>query len=142
MLPSPVSVAEIPFLGEDAAFDHVGLAVASIREAAGSEIETFTDPIQRVTVGFVNLSGARIEMVEPACPESPVAAALEREQRLLHLCFRVRDLEHAIDSARRNGFHCIGRPAPAVAFENRRIAWLFSRTYGLIELLEDGSPRS
>jgi methylmalonyl-CoA/ethylmalonyl-CoA epimerase len=140
MLPSPVSLAG--FLGEDAVFDRVGLAAASIREAADGEIDTFTDPIQQETVGFVNLNGARSQMVKPAYLESPIAAVLERQRLLLHLHFRVGDLEQAIESAKRNGFHCIGEPAPAVAFENRRLACLFSRTYGLIELREDGSHRS
>jgi len=61
---------------------------------------------------------------------------LKKQQSLYHLCFEVKTIEKAIEMARKHGFHCIAAPVPAKAFGSRRIAWLFSRDYGLVELLE------
>lgn len=129
---------ELNLLGDDAVFDHVGLAVHSIEAAlgAGREVDIFSDDIQKVSVAFIQMNGVSIELIEPLGEKTPVALSLKKGQQLVHLCFRVPDIEAAIQKGRENGFHCIARPVPAVAFNNRKIAWLFSRTYGLVEILE------
>ncbi|MEP7338508.1 MAG: VOC family protein [Acidobacteriota bacterium] len=124
------------FFGDDAIFEHIGLAVASIGEAAGDGVESVADETQQVSVAFINLHGIQIELIEPLTETSPISRNLKQGQKLVHLCFRVPLLEAAIATARQHGFHCIAQPVPAKAFDERKIAWLFSRTYGLIELLE------
>jgi methylmalonyl-CoA/ethylmalonyl-CoA epimerase len=126
-----------PF-GDDAVFDHVGLAVPSIAATLGpgGEADIFSDDIQKVSVAFIQMNGLSVELIEPLGEKTPVALSLKKGQQLVHLCFRVPDIEAAIQKGRENGFHCIARPVPAVAFNNRKIAWLFSRIYGLIEILE------
>jgi methylmalonyl-CoA/ethylmalonyl-CoA epimerase len=126
----------IPFLGPDACFDHVGVAVRSIREVAGPGVVPIEDPTQRVRVAFVDLGGLRVELIEPLGARSPIDANLQKGQSLVHLCYRVANLEEALSRLREEGLHRIARPAPAPAFDNRRIAWVFSRTLGLIELVE------
>jgi methylmalonyl-CoA/ethylmalonyl-CoA epimerase len=129
---------ELNLLGNDAVFDHVGLAVHSIEAALGTgrEVDIFSDDIQKVSVAFIQMNGVSVELIEPLGEKTPVALSLKKGQQLVHLCFRVPDIEAAIQKGRENGFHCIARPAPAVAFNDRKIAWLFSRTYGLVEILE------
>ena len=127
---------DLDVFGEGAEFEHIGLAVASITESAGEEIEIFTDETQRVRVAFVSMHGAPVELIEPLNEKSPVTDSLKKGQKLVHLCFRVPDIETAIKNGRGHGFHLIARPVPATAFEGRRIAWLFSKTYGLVELVE------
>jgi methylmalonyl-CoA/ethylmalonyl-CoA epimerase len=121
--------------GPEARFHHVGLAVRSIEEAA-SGIPNWEDPIQRVRVGFLDMHGAPIEFVEPVGDRSPVTRSLEKGQKLLHLCFEVPDLDAALRIGAERGFRALGPPAPAVAFGGRRICWVFSSIYGLVELLE------
>ena len=125
------------FLGDDAVFDHVGLAVVSIRATAGPDAEIIDDPSQRVSVSFVDLAGLRVELIQPLHQRSPIDRSLKSGQCLVHLCFRVANLEAAIIRGRRFGLHQLARPVPAVAFGGRRIVWLFSKTIGLVELLED-----
>jgi len=119
-----------------AEFVHVGLAVPSVREALGGKTEPFPEKGQRVSVAFVDLHGAPIELIEPLGDASPVAASLEKGQKLLHLCFRVPDLDKALARAKQSGFHAISKPAAAEVFGGKRILWLFSKVYGLFELVE------
>ena len=127
---------DLKLLGDGVEFDHIGLAVPSIQDTVGTELEIHTDETQRVRVAFVNLNGAPVELVEPLDEKSPVTAGLKKGQKLLHLCFKVSDMDAAIKTGRENGFHLFAKPVPAVAFKGRRIAWLYSKDYGLVELVE------
>ena len=122
--------------GDEAEFDHVGVAVPSIQEAVEADARVVSDETQKVSVAFVNLNGLRVELIEPHGKDSPVASSLESGRQLVHICYRVPDIDAAIQRGREHGFHRIGNATPAVAFSGRRIAWVFSRTYGLVELLE------
>lgn len=132
-------MTNLDFFGEGAAFDHVGIVVKAIKEVTPHEVEIFLDPIQRVRVAFVKLSGAPVELIEPTSDNSPVSETLRKGHKLAHLCFSVPKLESAISSARGNGFSLIAQPVPAVAFAGQPIAWLFHREFGLVELVERAS---
>jgi len=131
-----VNTVSVSLFGAGTEFHHVGLAVRSIAEAGGEGAEIVRDDTQRVSVAFVDVAGVRVELIEPAADKSPVTLSLQKGQQLVHLCFEVPDMDQALAAARERGFVKLGRPVPATAFANRRIAWVFSRTYGLIELLE------
>ncbi len=131
---------ESAFFGTEASFHHVGLAVKSIRAACPSS-EVLIERNQRVLFSFIRLSGITIELLEPFGDDSPIAKSLEDGVKLLHLCYEVPDLESALKQCRAAGFHRVSRPVAAPAFDNRRIVWVYSKQYGLFELLErDGSP--
>jgi methylmalonyl-CoA/ethylmalonyl-CoA epimerase len=132
---SIVQAQHVDFFGSGATFHHVGLAVESI-DAAQAGLTKFHDPIQKVVVAFMEVHGAMIELIEPAGGGSPVSASLAKGIQLLHLCYEVPNLEQAIASAGKHGLRLIARPAPAVAFDQRRIAWLFHQRFGVFELLE------
>jgi methylmalonyl-CoA/ethylmalonyl-CoA epimerase len=131
---------ELPCFWFGAVFDHVGIAVQSVREAAGPAVDMIQDPVQRVTVAFVDMHGLRVELIEPLGAQSPITAHLGTGQPLLHLCFRVPNLRQALAEGRAHGMHALTRPVPAPAFDGRCIAWVFSRQLGLIELVEDTAP--
>ncbi len=126
----------LELFGQDAAFHHVGLAVRSIADSIGPCEGVVHDRVQQVSVAFVDLNGVCVELIEPAARPSPITASLDHGQPLVHLCFEVADLTRAIAAGRAAGFHKLARPVPAPAFDGRRIAWIYSRTYGLVELLE------
>lgn len=129
------------FLGPGARLHHVGVAVKAIGSAA-TGLEPIHDPTQRVRVAFADVYGLRVELIEPAADDAPIARSIQRGQQLVHLCFEVDDLEGALRSARQQGCPTIHAPVPAVAFGGRRIAWIFHRALGLIELLEGATPDS
>ena len=130
-------MAERDFFGAEANFDHVGLVVHSIAESACPTREIFTDDIQKVRVAFLNAHGARIELIEPLNETSPLWQSLKEGRKLVHLAYRVPNLEQAMQRGRKGGFHCIMRPVPATAFQKKKIAWVFHKKLGLFELIEE-----
>ena len=80
------------------------------------------------------------ELVEPDVDASPVTAFLRRGGGLHHLCYEVDSLEAEIERARAARMTLVRPPQPAVAFDGRRICWMFSAQRLLIEYLERARP--
>lgn len=108
----------------------------SISSALGN-VEKIEDPVHKVKVAFVQINGLKAELVEPNNENSPVTNILQKGNSLYHMCFKVPDLQEAVKTARKNGFHSISKAKPGKAFNNKKIVWIFSKVYGLIELLEN-----
>jgi methylmalonyl-CoA/ethylmalonyl-CoA epimerase len=133
---------------------HVGFAIHSIeREIAAfrSSIlaswdgKIFHDPLQKVRVTFLqtpNPTDAMVELVEPAADDSPVGQFLKRGGGLHHLCYEVPDLVAHLEKMKSGGGIIVRPPLPAIAFENRRIAWVVTRQKLLLEFLEQERPSS
>ena len=129
--------------------DHIGYAVESIEAylegfllpllGAGPIGEVVEDPIQRARVLFVALpGGGRLELIEPVDAESPVAGVLKQKRGgLYHLCYAVDDLDGQIERFRQRGCLPISGPSPAAAMGNRRIAFLCTPQFDVVELVED-----
>ncbi len=128
-------MTECAFFGKEARFHHIGMAVESIR-AINPACEIFVEKTQRVSLAFIHLNGIRIELLEPWGDNSPIAKSLREGVKLLHLCYEVPDLQAALGICSLAGFHRISTPVPAPVFDNRRIVWVFSKQYGLFELVE------
>ena len=124
-------------LGPEAEFHHIGLAMPSISQVFNDEIDIISDSLQKVSVAFINFHGLCIELIEPLTDQSPVTNSLKKGHKLVHLCFKVKDIEAATEKSRKHGFHLIAKPVPAEAFDGKKIAWLYSKQFGLLELLED-----
>ena len=123
------------YFGRDARFHHIGVAVKSVIDIC-PDCRITHDPIQGVNVAFMVMNGCPLELIEPVREDSPVSACLRKGTKLLHVCYEVDDIEIAVRKSRYYGFHVIGDPAPAAAFEQRRIAFVSSDAFGVVELLE------
>lgn len=124
--------------------DHLGVAVRSIdralvlyRDALGlapgppEEVAS-----EGVRVVFLTLGEARIELLEPLGPESPVGRFIDkRGEGIHHVCLRVTDLDAALASLAEHGMEIIP-PAPRIGAGGHRIAFIHPRSAGgvLIEL--------
>ncbi len=113
-----------------AEFHHLGLAVPSIDK----NLDKTYDPRQKVTVAFIDLNGVKVELVKPEGENSPAKNFIGKG--IYHLCFQAKDLRQCLARAKKNGFKLIAPPVAAEAFSGRKIAWLISAKYGLIELLQ------
>ena len=125
----------LEYCGSGARFHHIGVAVRAIEDVCPTCRPTH-DALQGVKVAFVSLNGCDLELIEPAKDDSPISASLKKGNQLLHICYEVDDLEAALRKCRQYGFHLVRQPAQATAFAQRRIAFVFSRTFGVVELLE------
>jgi methylmalonyl-CoA/ethylmalonyl-CoA epimerase len=129
-------------------FHHVGVAVPDLEQAAAFYADAFglrmvsgpfEDPIQKVKVCFLaggDGSFAPLELISPLSGESPVNGYLAKEIGAYHVCYEVADIAAVLADLRAKGCLVISRPAPAVAFAGRKIAWCFTPTKQLVELLE------
>ncbi len=125
---------DVDILGEGAEFSHVGIAT---RRISGHLVDgKVFDPLQNVSVGFSRLHGCPVELIEPADELSPVNEILKKGLGAYHLCFRVPDLEKAIQSAKKNGCVCFAKPVEAAAFGQKKVSWLYSKDFGILELIE------
>ncbi|MBI5629287.1 MAG: VOC family protein [Elusimicrobia bacterium] len=128
--------------------NHIGYAVEDIErywndffqplfEPCGIS-RVYEDPLQKVRVAFITLaSGERVELVEPMDESSPVSRILKaRRGGFYHLCYEARGLEPEIKRFEEKGCRLISGPTPAVAFEGRRIAFLYTPQNDVIELVE------
>jgi methylmalonyl-CoA/ethylmalonyl-CoA epimerase len=100
----------------------------------------FDDPIQKVAVSFLATSDhdtAEIELIAPLTEDSPIRAMLTKGGGgAYHLCFETNDIEAALIHAKNNGCILVSGPVPAVAFQGRRIAWIYTPTRQLFEIVE------
>jgi methylmalonyl-CoA/ethylmalonyl-CoA epimerase len=141
-------ISEIP-VGLDFKLLHVGVAVPSLEATTESLTALFgykvvsgpfNDPIQKVKVNFLSQSDndvVEIELITPLSEDSPVQSMLKKGSGgAYHLCFETSDIEAALEHARNNGCVIVSPPVPAVAFQGRRIAWIFTRSRQLFELVE------
>lgn len=130
-------------------FHHIGIACRDIDKTKAFYLQqgytatpTVDDPLQHVRISFLNKEGApRLELLEPLDEQNPVARTLATAGVTpYHMCYEVRDLESAIAELRTQRFLLVNGPVPACALENRRIAFMFQKNTGLIELVESHSP--
>jgi catechol 2,3-dioxygenase-like lactoylglutathione lyase family enzyme len=129
-------------------FLHLGVAVAKLEGTLESYAELFgytlisgpfDDPIQKVSVCFMG-SGkpgdAVVELIAPLTEDSPVKGVLARGGGAYHMCFETPGLDEVLTDVLAKGCLLVSKPVPAVAFGGRRIAWIYTPTRQLIELLE------
>ena len=126
--------------------DHIGYAVHNIDAALDSFLELgynvsrekIQDDERKVTICFLrNSSGTEVELIEPLEEGSPVDNWLRKNGSApYHLCYESDDLEADLNRLSQKGFMTIAAPQAAPAMDNRRVAFLYDKRAGLLELAE------
>jgi methylmalonyl-CoA epimerase len=125
--------------------DHIGIAVESIEKSlklfeqlglmlAGTE----EVPEQGVRVAILPAGESRIELLESADPEGPVAKFIARKgQGLHHIAIEVEDIARKLDELKRQGVALIDSE-PRKGADNCLIAFVHPKSTGgvLLELTE------
>jgi methylmalonyl-CoA/ethylmalonyl-CoA epimerase len=132
--------------------NHVGVATPSIQEAlklyrdllgATSVTEIRALPEQGVSVCFVNLPNAQIELIEPYGAASPIHGFLERNPRggQHHVCFEVPDILAARDEMRAKGATVLGTGEPRIGAHGVPVIFVHPKDMGgvLVELMQTPS---
>ena len=128
-------------------FHHVGIAVQNINEAIhayqvlgySQSSAIIHDPIQNVQLCFLDKDGSpTLELVAASSQDSPVTNILAKNGPTpYHNCFEVDNIIESVANLKLCGFRRLSAIVPAIAFENRRICFLYQKEVGLIELLEN-----
>ena len=105
-----------------AVLDHIGIAVKDLaaaiafyRDALGLEIEAPEEVAsQRVRAHFVEVGGAKLELLEATAADSPIARYVDkRGPGLHHITLRVDDIEAALAQLKAHGARLIDeQPRP------------------------------
>jgi methylmalonyl-CoA epimerase len=123
---------------------HIGVAVADLTEAVAfyrdvlglepSPIEK-ADGAQIVSVPFGDVE---VELLSPEEPDSPIARFIaKRGPGIHHVCYRVPDLDQALERCRQQGYRLVDE-TPRRGAGGRRIAFVHPKATGgiLLELTE------
>jgi len=123
---------------------HVGVAVSSIADALAFYRDVLglepgrPESADGATIVGLTLGDVQVELLEPRDPDGPVAKFLARRgPGIHHLCYRVPDLDRALERCRAAGYRLVD-DAPRRGAGGRRIAFIHPKaTAGiLLELTE------
>lgn len=128
-------------------FDHIGIFVKSLeigREHLNQVYginkwsKIFYDPIQSVEVQFgYDSSKICYELVSPKGKNNPVDKVLKDGKNILnHLAYKVENIEKEIERLKNKRCILISGPNPAIAFKNKKIAFLYTPLKFIIEIIE------
>lgn len=128
------------------AFHHIGVACRDIAKTSAFYLSmgyqaspVVEDLIQHVRVCFLEKENApRIELLEPLDQDSPVSRTLATAGvSPYHICYEVTNVDEAIARLRKQRFILVNGPVQAPAMDGHRIAFLFNKNSGLIEIVEN-----
>lgn len=78
-----------------------------------------------------------VELVSPLDKSSPVNNILRKVRTSpYHTCYEVEDITETSGELQAKRFGMVVEPVEAVAFEGRRVCFLYNTYVGLVELLE------
>jgi methylmalonyl-CoA/ethylmalonyl-CoA epimerase len=114
-------------------------ATAKLKRMYGLEAEApQVNEQQGVRLAYVVLPNARIELMEPTRPDSPIAKFLERNPAggIHHFCLNVDDVDATAQELTAGGARVLGDGAPQYNVHGERIAFVHPRDFlgALVEL--------
>jgi len=133
-------------------FSHVSLVVPDIEAAARTLNEKYglvvgermTNEQQGVRLAYVELGGAKIELMEPSRLDSPVAKFLERNPRggIHHFSLSVADVAATSRELSEKGVRTLGDGKPQYNVSGERIAFIHPHDFlGALVELEEHQPK-
>jgi len=127
-----IKVNHIGFLTQD-----MEVSIEYFMKLGGILLNRVLDETWDVELALVKINHFVIELVKPTSNSSPVFKLSRRGPSFYHVCFEVDDIKRSIDLFTMMGFIIVDHPKPAKLFQNRLVAFLYSKGTGLIELLEE-----
>jgi methylmalonyl-CoA/ethylmalonyl-CoA epimerase len=126
--------------------NHVAIAVpdleaasACYREALGAKVsDPLAQPDHGVTVVFIELPNAKIELLHPLGEGSPIANFLEKNPSggIHHVCYEVEDILAARDRLKSEGARVLGDGEPKIGAHGKPVLFLHPKDFlgTLVEL--------
>ena len=125
---------------------HIGYCVKNIDKAA-AEFEKigyallgskYEDSFRKIYIQFMKNGETLIELVSPlGTGESPVDGILQKiGNTAYHICYETANIEDEINRLQQQKYVPVSKPEAATALDNNKVAFMFKRDIGLIELVE------
>jgi methylmalonyl-CoA/ethylmalonyl-CoA epimerase len=123
---------------------HVGIAVPDLEAALGFYRDVLgltplpTEEADGAAIASLLFGDSQVELLAPRTPDGPIARFLARRgPGIHHICYRVADLDAALEACRKQGYRLIDE-APRRGASGHRIAFVHPKaTAGiLLELTE------
>jgi methylmalonyl-CoA/ethylmalonyl-CoA epimerase len=124
---------------------HVGYVVADIDAALNdfqllgfrTQGERCADSRRNINIQFISNDSYTIELVAPMNEASPVGGILKKLGCTpYHLCYQTADLATQVATLKAQGFSVIAEPEEAPAINEQKVAFLFKKSIGIVELVE------
>ncbi|HOM01303.1 MAG TPA: VOC family protein [Acetivibrio sp.] len=129
---------------------HLGYAVKNM-EASVEEFlkigyeklgETVADKTRKVLIQFMKLGDYCIELVSPMDAASSINGIITKSGNTpYHICYSVGNIDDAVVRLKNEGYVLMESPSCAVAINSSKVAFLYNRNMGIIELVEE-NPNS
>ena len=123
-------------------FHHIGIVTKDIDESKKFLSNIFEiiedsgivfDKLQNAYLNILKLSnGIQIELISGEI----VKNLLSKGITYYHICFTIKEITKTIEFLKNSGAILVSEPKPAILFNNKKVAFLYT-PIGLIELLED-----
>jgi methylmalonyl-CoA/ethylmalonyl-CoA epimerase len=128
--------------------DHIGIAVSDLENSIKSYSKLgfeavgpiYKDLDRNVCIQFMTNNSYRIELIstDNQSTPSPIENIIKKSRNVMyHFCYIVDDLEFEVARLRNDGFALIQSAKPAIALDQKLVAFLFNNETGIIELLEE-----
>ncbi|UUP19191.1 methylmalonyl-CoA epimerase [Nitratireductor thuwali] len=126
--------------------NHVAIAVPDLAAATAIYRDTLGAAVSQpqalpehgVTVVFVELPNAKVELLEPLGEASPIAAFLEKSPSggIHHICYEVNDILAARDRLKAAGARVVGDGEPKIGAHGKPVLFLHPKDFAgtLVEL--------
>jgi methylmalonyl-CoA/ethylmalonyl-CoA epimerase len=123
---------------------HVGIAVADLesalafyRDVLGLEPHR-PETVDGATIVALSFGDVEVELLAPVEPDSPISRFLARRgPGIHHICYRVPDLDAALEACRKAGYRLVDE-VPRKGAAGRRIAFVHPKaTAGILLELTD-----
>lgn len=124
---------------------HIGYAVKDINVAIEKFVnlgyeqtcDVCCDSYRNVKICFVQNGNECVELVAPNGEKTPVDGVLKLNGATpYHICYEVQNIDGAIENLKKQKFIVMQKPAVAPAIQNCKVAFLYNKDIGMIELVE------
>ncbi|MBA7536952.1 hypothetical protein ES705_29218 [subsurface metagenome] len=114
-------------------------SIIDFRKLGYTEIKRSSDNNREIEIAFIeSVSGEILELIMPISSTSVVSKIIKNfKNNIYHICYLTSNINNSIKRLEQNGFFLIDKPKPAILFDNRNIAFMYSKYAGMVELLEE-----
>jgi methylmalonyl-CoA/ethylmalonyl-CoA epimerase len=124
-------------------FHHIGFLTTNIRDSLSEfkmlnykkEKKLFVDNIFNVKIQFIRSNKNIIELIKPNKSNKGLMKMLKDKNYAYHFAYKVKNIDNEIIKLEKS-FKLIVKPTRAIAFNNKKVSFLKTRSGFIIELIE------